>query len=242
MKHLLLIFMILGAFIEPAHAQNIFEYDEVDFFNSLETQGKVSQAPSKEKPEAVESEWAEPIISPSGNVTIYVPPKEVKDFLDNPVPGNARAYLEWNTKRIQKFIIAQQLLEKEVKGMGLNKDKNDLTPITSLPDGASLVNNTGDGRNHLFYFMLKGCPACLEESKVMEDIYLNHPEIKIEAFADGFSDKELKDFVFPVRQDNGVSQYFKINAYPTILVFNEKKERYLISGYVDKDKILELFQ
>ena len=165
----------------------------------------------------------------------------MKDFLDKPDPENARAYLEWNTKRIQKFIIAQQLLEKEVKGMGLNKDKNDLTPIASLPDGASLVNNTGDSRNHLFYFMLKGCPACLEESKVMEDIYLNHPEIKIEAFADGFSDVELKDFIFPVRQDNGVSQYFKINAYPTILVFNEKKERYFISGYVDKDKVLELF-
>ena len=242
MKILALVIIICGYFLSIAHAQNIFEYDEVDFFNSLETQGKISQASSKEKPEAIESEWAEPIISPSGNVTIYVPPREVKDFLDKPDSESAKAYLEWNTKRIQKFIIAQHLLEKEAKRMGLDKDNKDLAPITSLPDGASIVNNAEDRGNHLFYFMLKGCPACIEESKVIEDIYLNHPEIKIEAFADGFSDAELKDFVFPVRQDNGASQYFKINAYPAILAFNEKKERYLISGYVDKDKVLELFQ
>ena len=86
------------------------------------------------------------------------------------------------------------------------------------------------------------CPACKEETSIIEDIHLTHPEIEIEAFADGFSEAELKDFIFPVRQDNGVSQYLKINTYPTILVFNEKKERYRLSGYVDKDKILRLFR
>ena len=242
MKILALVIIICGSFLSIAHAQNIFEYDEVDFFNSLETQGKVSQAPSKEKPEAVESEWAEPIISPSGNVTIYVPPKEVKDFLDNPVPGNARAYLEWNTKRIRKFIIAQQLLEKEAKGMGLNKDNNDLAPIASSPDGASLVNNAGDYRNHLFYFMLKGCPACERESKIIDDIYLNHPEIRIEAFAKGFSDQELEEFRFTVRQDNGMSSLFKVNSYPSIAVFNKKKQRYFLSGSIAEERILKLFQ
>ena len=78
--------------------------------------------------------------------------------------------------------------------------------------------------------------------KSKEDIYLTHPDIKIEAFASGFSDKELGEFIFPVRQDNGVSQHFKINSYPTILIFNKKKEKYFISGYVDKDKILGLLK
>ena len=140
--------------------------------------------------------------------------------------------------RIKKFIIAQQLLEKEAKGMGLDKDSK----VSYLPDGANLVNNPNDRRSHLFYFMLKGCPACKEETRILEEIHLNHPEINIKAFANGFSNGELKDFVFPVRQDNGMSQKLRIKSYPTILAFNEKKERYLISGYVDKEKILELFQ
>lgn len=241
MKFAIIIFVILGSFLEPAHAQNIFEYDEVDFFSSVENQGKISQASSKESPETVESEWAEPIISPSGNVTIYIPPKEVKDFLEKPDPENARAYLEWNIKRIKKFIIAQQLLEKEAKGMVLDKNNKDSPVLDYLPDDVSLVNNARLQGNHLFYFMLKGCPACEKETRIIEDTYLTHPEIKIEAFASGFSDAELKDFVFPVRQDNGVSQHFKINTYPTILVFNEKEERYLMSGYVDQDKMLRLF-
>ena len=236
MKCAIIIFMILGSFLEPADAQNMFEYNEVDFFNSIESQQKVI-VQSKEKREVIESEWAEPIVSPSGNVAIYVPPKEVRDFLDKPDPENAKAYLGWNMNRIKKFMTAQQLLEKEAKGMGLDKDSK----VASLPDSANLVNNPDNRRNHLFYFMLKGCPACKEETRILEEIHLKHPEINIEAFADGFSDDELKGFTFPVTQDNGMSQKLRINSYPTILVFNEKKERYLISGYVGKDKILELF-
>ena len=237
MKCAIIIFMILGSFLEPADAQNMFEYNEVDFFNSIESQQKVI-VQSKEKREVIESEWAEPIVSPSGNVAIYVPPKEVRDFLDKPDPENAKAYLGWNMNRIKKFMTAQQLLEKEAKGMGLDKDSK----VASLPDSANLVNNPDNRRNHLFYFMLKRCPACKEETRILEEIHLNHPEINIEVFADGFSDDELKGFVLPVTQDNGMSQKLRINSYPTILVFNEKKERYLISGYVGKDKILELFQ
>ena len=236
MKCAIIIFMILGSFLEPADAQNMFEYNEVDFFNSIESQQKVI-VQSKEKREVIESEWAEPIVSPSGNVAIYVPPKEVRDFLDKPDPENAKAYLGWNMSRIKKFMTAQQLLEKEAKGMGLDKDSK----VASLPDSANLVNNPDNRRNHLFYFMLKGCPACKEETRILEEIHLKHPEINIEAFADGFSDDELKGFTFPVTQDNGMSQKLRVNSYPTILVFNEKKERYLISGYVGKDKILELF-
>jgi len=90
--------------------------------------------------------------------------------------------------------------------------------------------------------MLKGCPACQRENKVIEDIYINNPKIKIEAFADGFTDRELEDFTFPVRQDSGMSQIFKINSYPAILVVNKKKEKYFLSGYVDKERILRLFE
>ena len=81
MKWPILIFMVSGLLVSAAYAQSLFEYDRVDFFKSVDTQGKTNQMVSKEDPEAIVSEWAEPIISSSGKVTIYVPPKAgVSDF------------------------------------------------------------------------------------------------------------------------------------------------------------------
>ena len=239
MRCLIIMFMIFGSLLSVAGAEGLFEYGRVDFFNSLDPQEKASQIAPQEKPEIIVDEWAEPIISPSGKVSIYVPPKEVKDFLDKPDPGNAKAYLEWNLKRIKKLILAQELLAKEVKKIGFTEDA---MANSSSFGSNSLIDNARLKGNSLFYFTLKGCPACKREAKVIEDIYLNHPEIKIEAFASGFSDKELEDFIFPVRQDNGMSQLFKVNSYPAILIFNKKKEKYFLSGYVDEERILRLFE
>jgi len=239
MKRLILIFMIFGSFLENAYAQSLFKYERIDFFKSAEPQEKIGQVSPKETANAITSDWAEPIISPSGSVTIYVPPQEVRDFLEKPDPANAKAYLEWNINRIKKIIQAQTLLAKEAKKLGIGEDLN-LAASSSSATG--LIDTANLKGNHLFYFMLKGCPACHEETKIIEDIYLNHPEIKIEAFADGFSDKELEDFIFPTRQDNGMSQYLKISSYPAILAFNKRKEKYFISGYVDKGRMLGLFE
>lgn len=243
MKCLILMLMILGSLLSVADAEGLFEYDRVDFFKGVDAKEKEVETLPKEDPGIIVDEWAEPIVSPSGKVSVYVPPKEVKSFLEEPNPENAKAYLEWNLKRIKKFILAQELLAKESKRLGFTEDARALAKITPYLDtAAGVTDNIKTGINHLFYFMLKGCPGCQRQAKVIEDIYLNHPEIKIEAFARGFSDRELEEFIFPVRQDNGMSQLFKVNSYPAILVFNKKKERYFLSGYVNKKKILELFE
>ena len=109
-------------------------------------------------------------------------------------------------------------------------------------DSSDSIKDLKPGVSYLFYFMLKGCPTCEKESKIIEDIYLNHPEIRIEAFAKGFSDRELEEFRFPARQDNGMSSLFKINSYPSIAVFNKKKQRYFLSRFMDEERILKLFQ
>ncbi len=220
MRFLILMFIIFLSHLAIANAEGLFQYDRVDFFGSVELQEELTQSETKQSPETITDEWAAPIVSPSGKVSIYVPPQEVRDFLEKPDPENAKAYLEWNLKRIKKFILAQELLTKEAKELGYMKEAKSL--IKSSPSAG--IEDPKSGGNYLFYFMLKGCPACQRETKVIEDIYLNHPEIKIEAFASGFSDKELEDFIFPVRQDNGMSQLFKVNSYPAILVFNKKKQ------------------
>jgi len=229
MKLLILMFIIFLAHLTAANAESFFQYERVDFFQEIETQEKLAPSETKLPPETITDEWAEPIVSPSGKVSIYLPPQEVRDFLEKPDPGNAKAYLAWNLKRIKKFTLAQELLAKEANSL-------------FEPDSSDSIKDFKSGVSYLFYFMLKGCPACERESKIIDDIYLNHPEIRIEAFAKGFSDRELEEFRFSARQDNGMSSLFKVNSYPSIAVFNKNKQRYFLSGFIDKERILKLFQ
>jgi len=238
MKRIIFMFMIFLSHLAIANAKNIFQYDKVDFFGGRETYEELAPAETKHQPESIVDEWAEPVISPSDKISVYVPPQEVRDFLEKPDPGNAKAYLAWNLKRIKKFIFAQELLAKEAKELGYMEEAKSL-----LEPGSSVgIKDLKSGVSYLFYFMLKGCPTCEKESKIIEDIYLNHPEIRIEAFAKGFSDRELEEFRFPARQDNGMSSLFKINFYPSIAVFNKNKQRYFLSRFMDEERILKLFQ
>ncbi|PIP19666.1 MAG: hypothetical protein COX41_01685 [Candidatus Omnitrophica bacterium CG23_combo_of_CG06-09_8_20_14_all_41_10] len=234
--------MVFLSHLAIANAQSIFQYDRVDFFERIETKEELASAETKHQPETIVDEWAEPVITSSGRVSIYVPPKEVRDFLENPDPQNAKAYLQWNLRRIKKFILAQELLRKEAKELEVMKETKSLLEPDSSTSIKGYSNNPKTGMSYLFYFMSKGCPACEKESLVIENIYLNHPEIRVEAFAKGFSDRELESFRFPARQDNGMSRLFKIESYPAIAAFNKRKQKYFLSGLVDKDRILELFE
>ena len=242
MRLAILMFMIFLSHLAIANAQSLFQYDRVNFFEKIETQEELAPTETKQSLETITDEWAEPIISPTGKVSIYVPPKEVRDFLEKPDSENARAYLEWNSKRIKKFILAQELLIKEAKELEIMKETKSLLEPNSSASLKGSSNNAKAGVSYLFYFMLKGCPVCEREAQIIEDIYLNHPEIRIEAFAKGFSDRELDGFRFPARQDNGMSSLFKVNSYPSIAVFNKKKQRYFLSGFIDKGRILKLFR
>ena len=242
MRVFILMFIIFLSRLCFANAETIFRYERIDFFQDIETQIEPVTAQTNNSSEVIQEEWAEPIISPSGKVTIYVPPKEVRDFLDNPKPENAKAYLQWNLRRIKKFILAQELLRKEAKELEVMKETKGLLES----DSPAVLRDSNDNAkievSYLFYFMLKGCPTCEKESRVIEDIYLNHPEVRIEAFAKGFSDRELENFRFSVRQDNGMSSLFKVGSYPGIAIFNKKNKRYFLSGFVDKEKILRLLK
>ncbi|RJP30016.1 MAG: hypothetical protein C4533_00120 [Candidatus Omnitrophota bacterium] len=239
MRVFILVLIIFLSHLALAKAETVFRYERIDFFQNTETQ-KEPTTDTNSSPEVIPDEWAEPIISPTGQVTIYLPPKEVRDFLNNPDPENAKAYLQWNLKRIKKFLLAQELLRKEAKELEVMKETETLLESNeTLKDSG---NDVKTGTGYLFYFMLKGCPTCEKESRVIEDIYLNYPEIRIEAFAKGFSDRELENFRFSARQDNGMSSLFKVESYPAIAVFNKKNKRYFLSGYMDKDRILNLFK
>ena len=128
MRCVILMLVILLSYLAIANAEGIFQYDRVDFFERQEFQRKtaVLQEPDSH-PETIEDEWAEPIVSPSGKVSIYLPPKKVRDFLDNPNPENAKGYLEWNLKRINKLTLSQRLLSEEARKLGYVQDTVEAT-------------------------------------------------------------------------------------------------------------------
>ena len=98
-----------------ANAQGFFQHDRIDFFYEAETRKKVSRAEAEEQPKTIVDEWAEPVIGPSGRVSIYVPPPEVRDFLEKPDSENAKAYLEWNSKRIKNSSSHRNCSQKKPK-------------------------------------------------------------------------------------------------------------------------------
>jgi len=240
MKCLILMFIIFLSCLAIADADSLFQYDRIDFFERQEAQIKAAvPQEANSHPETIEDEWAEPIISPSGKVNIYVPPKKVRDFLEKPNPENAAGYLEWNLKRINKLTLAQRLLSEEALKLGFIQDTRDSTNTNAAYDPGGDFKMNG---NYLLYFMLKGCPACVKESKVIVDISLRYPEIKVWAFGKGFSDKELMNFKFEAWPDKGLSSHFNINTYPSIVAVDKMGKKSILSGYAEEDKILSLFE
>jgi len=229
--------MIFLSCLAIANAQGLFQYERIDFFEGQVAQIKAAvPKESGAHPETIESEWAESVVSPSGKVSIYLPPKEVRNFLENPSPENAKSYLEWNLNRLKKLSLAQQMLNQ----VAMESADAQMKPaeLGNLSRFAALRGK----ENYLVYFMLKGCPACVRQTKVIEDIHLSHQGVKVQGVGNGFSDRELEEFSFPVSQDNGLSKEFKINTYPSIAVFNKKGKVYLLSGYADESKILSLLE
>ena len=218
-----------------ADEEGFYGYEKIDFFQMANSPQSPVIAEAKVNPEVIENEWAEPIVDPQGKISIYVPPKEVRNFLENPDSTNAKSYLSWNMRRLKKLSLAQEQLAKAAAEISYDEGIRDLNSV--YPAG-----NFKPGQNYLIYFMLKGCHPCAKQFKVVEDIFLHHPEIRIQGFGNEFSKEDIKKIKFSVVPDMGLSGIFGVNIFPSLAVFNKRSERYLLSGYADKDTILRLFK
>jgi hypothetical protein len=56
--------------------------------------------------------WSEVHQRPDGVFEVYRPPAVVTRFLQDPTPENARAYVRWNSVKMQKILQAQRVLEQ----------------------------------------------------------------------------------------------------------------------------------
>ena len=80
MRFLILVFIIFLTHLAVANAESVFQYDRIYFFGSVKLPEEPSQSETKYQPESIVDEWAEPVISPSDKISVYVPPQEVRDF------------------------------------------------------------------------------------------------------------------------------------------------------------------
>src|SRR5436190_405346 len=71
-----------------------------------------------------ETVWAQPIRTPDGNWMLYVPPKPILDFLENPTEETAKAYLAWKKEQAEKLGRAMLLLGR-LKESGASAPKAD---------------------------------------------------------------------------------------------------------------------
>lgn len=228
--------------------KNFLGLSKVDFFGKKQSKETKKIGPETENPQNTtlnntnstsipkEDDWMEPVIDGTGKITLHTPPKVVRDFVENPSEENAEVYLEWNTKRVEKLFKAQAALAAAIKkrDTALKNNRIGFLPVTPKIPGIK--------EKHVVYFMLKGCSACKQQSVVIEQIHAEHPEVFIEAFGKGYTQEEIGELRFPAKPDMGISRLFGITTFPSMLVFNEKGEKYFIYGFKEKDEILKLLR
>jgi hypothetical protein len=121
-----------------------------------------------------ETLWAQPIRTPDGNWMLYVPPKPILDFLENPTEETAKAYLAWKKEQAAKLGRAMLLLGR-LKESGAARPKADgLRGTRDLaPEEGSDLSAT------LLYFKKPSCPHCVSQDGVLAQWLPKHPGIRL---------------------------------------------------------------
>lgn len=177
--------------------------EPVDFWRSgLSKERRRAEAGPEGKEILRESIWAEPAKLPDGRTAIYVPPKAVLDFLENPTVESLKGYLEWKRARAEKLAKALRLLEEErareaarrlrleLKPPGVppptEPDEREADPAPApLPPSAGAI--PAPGTLLLTYFHRKGCPPCERQDVVLARWLGAHPEVRLKVLEWGES-------------------------------------------------------
>lgn len=185
---------------EDRGAETRFFQMTIDFWK---TGPKKDARPTKTEtafPPSRETIWAEPIRQPDGRYSVYLPPKAVLDFLEDPTPENLKAYLDWKRARAEKLQRAMELLEKyraeeaALKSKGNPSDDSSDAPtsvgIVGIPSpvpGPSVdsrkvlasVPLPGPKAIQITYFHSKGCPHCTKQDRVLAEWLAEHPDVTV---------------------------------------------------------------
>jgi len=134
---------------------------QVDFWGD-----RAKLARAKETDESRESIWAEPIQGADGRVSVYVPPRAVLQFLEQPTRETAKQYLAWQTERMKKLKAAIELLREMQPQSSTEAPKEAAPPLAP---------------GELLYFKKPGCPWCAKQDRVLAQLATELPRLRIEA-------------------------------------------------------------
>jgi glutaredoxin len=124
-----------------------------------------------------ENVWAQPIRTPDGSWMIYVPPKQVLDFLESPTEETARAYLAWKAEQTAKLREAMVLLAKLKTATGETLETpGGKPPIKPAPADTSF---------RITYFKKPSCPHCVSQDGVLSEWLARRPQGKVEVLLPG---------------------------------------------------------
>ena len=256
----LILFLILGLFSSQLFAVD-FEYDRIDFFGKekkkISPDTPVLQKRTKpwkkeeRKLDVNDREfWTEVTKSPDGNLRYYKPPKAPLDFVTNPTEENARKYLLWNNKKMERIAEAQKVLAKTAEKMKLSgtyftTEGKEYNPVDIKKAGGidKFLKEKGIKNKLLIsYFIRPECPYCHDETKILQEYIKENKNIIIKASINprGFTkkeiDKELKGFPFKYNFDGGEHDLYKIATYPSMIIMGHDGTKYKMSGFVDEGK------
>lgn len=153
----------------PKEAPGRYFSKPVDFWKagiSLKSPPQLLPATSDTAPTRVairESVWAQPIRTPDGNWMVYVPPKQVLDFLESPSEESARAYLAWKAEQTEKLRHAMLLLAKM-------KDTSASPSPQEAPGGNGATKPAQpDFPFRVTYFKKPSCPHCVSQDAIFAE-------------------------------------------------------------------------
>jgi hypothetical protein len=149
----------------------------IDFWGKGSSNEKPKSAPSGAEvgPGRIqirETVWAQPVRTPDGAWMLYVPPKPILDFLENPTEETAKAYMAWKSDQAQKIgramLLLGRLKEKDATRELGKGDAGEASP--EEPDGTAPT---------LIYFKKPTCPHCVSQDAVLAQWLPKHAGIRL---------------------------------------------------------------
>jgi hypothetical protein len=264
-----------GRGLMASEVGGFFPCGEIIFFGPCSNATPIIAVhPNAERPrspaaarEIEETMWAEPVGGPDGHLRVYVPPKSVRDFLENPTAGNARAYLAWNQARMRHLDEAVKVL-REVAAQQLDGDPQLSTRVSAAPpsrDSAvgtrtlsslpsplllapsasgrvDVKGHAGDdaGQISILYAFATWCPYSRPQTTVMNQL-ATHVPVQGVAFDSNDADVQALrgTLAFPVvHGDIALQKRLGIQSYPTILFSKGGRFLHIARGFQPADRLL----
>jgi hypothetical protein len=213
---------------KSASGDRFFAKNDVDFWGDKAAKRLASKTGSSANAESI---WAEPMVGTDGRVSVYVPPKHVLSFLQNPTKEGAKAYLAWQSERAGKLKAAIEAL-RDVRDEKKPREEGSKPPTDAsvAPQALRRVeSNTAPApgiAGEILYFKKSDCGYCEKEDRALGELAGSSPGVKIQE----------------VPSDDSRWTEYGITATPSLVVIGADGRRVLVRGYATSDQLKKIVE